>query len=121
MAQYVVIQEYYINYENMCFEIKLLCIIPLSLMYRTLSIPSPFQNLVDITLQKIFPICFPKEFGTLPSLEVLDVSHNHLGRSIEYAKWEWLQQTAVKNNLKDLHLHNNEVSCTINLPKREND
>jgi len=63
----------------------------------------------------------PKELGTLHSLEWLDVSHNHLGRSTEYAKWEWLQQTAIKNNLKDLNLNNNEVSCTINLSKREND
>ncbi|XP_029166333.1 leucine-rich repeat protein 1-like [Nylanderia fulva] len=48
----------------------------------------------------------PKELGTLPHLQSLNLSHNKLGKSAQ-SKWTWLQQVALKNNLYILDISDN--------------
>jgi len=65
---------------------------------------------VNISGNNIFLI--PNDFGTLPSLQKLDISRNNLGRYNDYS-WSWLEQTAIKNNLLFLNLSGNLVSYII--------
>ncbi|XP_029661432.1 leucine-rich repeat protein 1 [Formica exsecta] len=48
----------------------------------------------------------PKELGTLPHLQALNLSCNNLGKSVR-SKWAWLEQTALRNNLDFLNISNN--------------
>lgn len=54
----------------------------------------------------------PKELGTLPHLQALDLSCNNLGKSVR-SKWAWLEQIALRSNLNFLNISNNLVSCII--------
>lgn len=49
----------------------------------------------------------PKELGTLPHLQTLNLSHNKLGKKSVQSKWTWLQQIALKNNLYILDISDN--------------
>jgi len=73
-----------------------------------------FQHLryVNISGNNIFLI--PNDFGTLPTLQKLDISYNNLGRYNDYS-WSWLEQTAIKNSLLFLNLSGNLVSYIIKL------
>lgn len=65
---------------------------------------------LDLSNNKISLL--PKELGTLPHLQTLDLSHNNLGKSVQ-SKWAWLEQTVLSRNLYFLDISNNSVSCII--------
>jgi len=70
---------------------------------------SHFQNLVYVNLTNNRITNLPKEFGTLPFLRRLDLSHNYLGTPGQY-KWLWIEQFAIKRNLLYLDISYNLVS-----------
>lgn len=50
----------------------------------------------------------PKEIGCLPYLQELIVAQNHLGKS--ESNWRWINQAAIKKNLRLLDIRCNVVS-----------
>jgi len=73
-----------------------------------------FQHLSYVNVSGHDISLIPKDFGTLPSLQKLDISNNNLGQYNDYS-WSWLEQTAIKNNLLFLNLSGNLVSYIIKL------
>lgn len=65
-------------------------------------------RLLDLSNNKISFL--PKELGTLPHLQTLNLSHNNLGKSVK-SKWTWLEQAALRSNLYFLDIRDNLVSC----------
>jgi len=68
-----------------------------------------FQNLIYVNLTNNRITNLPKEFGTLPFLQRLDLSHNRLGTPGQY-KWLWMEQFAIRKNLLYLNISYNLVS-----------
>lgn len=82
-------------------------------------------NITELDLQSIFNLhslrvldlsynyisSLPKELGTLPHLEKLCLSHNYLGYSLVISNWEWMEQSAISQSLKELIIKYNAVSC----------
>jgi len=72
--------------------------------------PNIWQHLNYLNLSGCEIATLPRELGDLPHLERLVLSNNNLGSS---DKFEWLQPTAIRNNLRFLDLSNNSVSYVI--------
>jgi len=73
-----------------------------------------FQHLRYVNISGNNILFIPNDFGTLPTLQKLDISNNNLGQYNDYS-WSWLEQTAIKNNLLFLNLSGNLVSYIIKL------
>jgi len=71
-----------------------------------------FKHLRSVNISGNNISFIPRDFGTLPTLQKLDISNNSLGL---YNDYSWLEQTATKNNLLFLNLSNNSVSYIIKL------
>ncbi|XP_012216848.1 leucine-rich repeat protein 1-like [Linepithema humile] len=69
------------------------------------------QSLRVLDLSKNSLIFLPKELGTLPNLQNLNLSHNCLGlnQSCPVSKWEWLEQSAIKSKLTNLEINHNQL------------
>ncbi|XP_020297574.1 leucine-rich repeat-containing protein 1-like isoform X2 [Pseudomyrmex gracilis] len=75
-----------------------------------LSTPT-FHTLRELILTNNQISFLPKELGTVPHLNKLLLSHNCLGNTcLEIAKWEWMEQTAISQSLKELHIDNNNLT-----------
>jgi len=73
-----------------------------------------FQHLRSVNISGNNISIMPRDFGTLPTLQKLNISNNNLGQYNDYS-WLWLEQTAIKNNLLFLNLSGNLVSYIIKL------
>ncbi|XP_011866957.1 PREDICTED: plant intracellular Ras-group-related LRR protein 1-like isoform X2 [Vollenhovia emeryi] len=65
------------------------------------------QCLKSINIRSMKISFIPKNFGTLPQLEELDVSDNNLGAQED---WSWLEQTSTQNSLFALNLSGNSLT-----------
>lgn len=68
------------------------------------------KNITNLNLSNNEIIYLPAEFGTMPQLMVLDLSHNYLFAD---STWTWLEQTPIRNSLLSLNICNNYVSSTL--------
>jgi len=73
-----------------------------------------YQHLIYINISRNNISLIPRDFGTLPTLQKLDISYNKLGWYNDYS-WSWLEQTAIKNSLLILDLSGNFVSYNTEL------
>jgi len=73
-----------------------------------------FQHLRYVNISGNNISLIPRDFGTLSTLQILDISNNNLEQYNDYS-WSWLEQTAIKNNLLFLNLSKNLVSYIIKL------
>ena len=71
-----------------------------------------FQNLTHINLSNNKITNLPKNFGTLPCIQWLDLSYNRLGIRGQY-KWLWIEQFAIQKSLIFLNISYNLVSHFI--------
>jgi len=66
-------------------------------------------NLTEVTTLKNRIDVLPKELGTLPFLQRLNLSHNSLRR---YG-WSWLKEIPIRKTLRFLDISNNSVRHII--------
>jgi len=84
------------------------------LLNNIICIRGLFQHLKSVNISGNNIYLMPRDFGTLPTLQKLDISNNNLGWHSDY-NWSWLEQTAIKNSLLFLNLSKNFVSYIIKL------
>jgi len=84
------------------------------LLNNLICIRGLFQHLRSVNISGNNILHIPNDFGTLPTLQKLDISCNSLGQYNDYS-WSWLEQTAIKNNLLFLNLSGNLVSYIVKL------
>ncbi|XP_020290246.1 plant intracellular Ras-group-related LRR protein 7-like [Pseudomyrmex gracilis] len=78
---------------------------------RVLLCTPTFHTLRELILTNNQISFLPKELGTLPHLYKLLLSYNCLGNTcLEIAKWEWMEQTAISQSLKELYIDNNNLT-----------
>lgn len=78
---------------------------------RKYSIDSQMLNLINLRVLNLSNNCIeivPNRLGEMALVE-LDLSQNHLHKSVTFNSWSWMDGTILRATLQSLNLSNNKV------------